>query len=153
PGTLRYAVANAQNGDNILLKSNDLTAGIVLTTGTELLLDKDLTIRPTGSDLVTVSGGGATRVFEVASGHTVSLAGLLITDGSASSGVGGGIFNNGTLTVSSCSLIGNISIRAGGCIFNAGTLTVSSCSLTDNVGFNGGGITNANVVTISNSTL
>jgi hypothetical protein len=129
PGTLRYAVANAKSGDTILLKSNDLTAPIVLTTGTELLLNKDLTIRPTGSGLVTVSGGGTSRVFFVATMTHVSLAGLLITGGSANFNLGGGILNNGTLTVSSCSLTGDSALDGGG-IFNDGTLTVSNSTLS-----------------------
>jgi hypothetical protein len=155
PGTLRYAVANAQNGDNILLKSNDLTAGIVLTTGTELLLNKDLTIRPTGSGLVTVSGGGTSRVFEVAAGHTVSLAGLLITNGSASQD-GGGILNHGTLAVSSCSLTGDSALDGGGIANGFGaTLTVSASTLSGNAASLGGGIFNDidGTLTVSNSTL
>jgi hypothetical protein len=81
------------------------------------------------------------------------------------SGNGGGIFNQGTLTVtiSNSTLSGNSAGSAGGGIDNAGTLTVSDSTLAGNSasgsshGLNcyGGGIENDffGTLTVSNSTL
>ncbi len=59
-------------------------------------------------------------------------------------GEGGGIFNNGTLTLSYSSISGNSApLGTGGGIFNYGTLTVSYSSISGNsAGEHGGGISN-----------
>ncbi|MGV0106063.1 right-handed parallel beta-helix repeat-containing protein [Nostoc sp. DSM 114160] len=59
-------------------------------------------------------------------------------------GAGGGIFNNGTLTLSYSSISGNsVPLGTGGGIFNYGTLTVSYSSISGNfAGEHGGGIYN-----------
>jgi hypothetical protein len=57
-------------------------------------------------------------------------------------GLGGGIYNAGTLTVSNCTLSGNSAGGAGGGIENLETLTVSNCTLSGNSAFYGGGIRN-----------
>src|SRR5438876_662020 len=78
-GTLRYAVAHAESGDTILLAADVKDTPIVLTQG-ELLLNQDVTIRGAGEVSETISGGGASRVFEVAAGAHVSLLNLTISD-------------------------------------------------------------------------
>ena len=76
-GSLRQAIADANNGDTI----NFGVAGtITLTTG-ELLVDKSITISGPGSDNLTVDGNFASRVFHVSSGVTATIAGLTITNG------------------------------------------------------------------------
>jgi predicted outer membrane repeat protein len=67
---------------------------------------------------------------------------------------GGGIFNQGTLSVSGCTISGNFANYQGGGIFNDGTLIISACSVSANWTFHGGdGIYNASVgiVTVENS--
>jgi hypothetical protein len=152
-GTLRNAIYNAQNGDTIIVKTNQLAGPIVLTHG-ELLLNKDLTIRTSGSGLATIDGNHANRVFEVASGHTVSLANLYITNGATASTVfGGGILNAGTLTLSGCTVSGNDAGESGGGIYNSagGTLTVSGCTVSGNASVNdeGGGIGSGYLATLT----
>src|SRR5438132_1353813 len=73
--------------------------------------------------------GGSFRIFFVSSGATVSVSGLAIAGGSADKG--GGILNNGTLTLSNSTLYNNRAYNSsfsgeGGGIFNAGTLTLSN---------------------------
>ena len=58
-----------------------------------------------GAGLLTVSGGGAVRVFEIDSGVTATLSGLTISDG-AINGTGGGLENYGTTTLSECTISG-----------------------------------------------
>jgi hypothetical protein len=171
PGTLRNAIFNAQNGSTIDLKINQLAGPIVLTHG-ELDLNKDLTIRATGPGLETVSGGGTSRVFEVDPGALVTLSNLTITGGNgmanspsggaaAFDGIGGGVLNYGTLTLSGCTVSGNSATpnsfgdSFGGGIANYGALTVDSSALSSNTAFGcGGGIYNlGGTVMVSNSTL
>src|SRR4051794_36793879 len=53
-GTLRWAVEHAHSGDTILLFPNWPQAGPIVLTQGELLLDKDLAIRPYRDDPVTI---------------------------------------------------------------------------------------------------
>src|SRR6516162_4449869 len=57
PGTLRYAVANAGDGDTIRFSPALQGAPIVLTQG-ELLLDHSVTIEPLNDGAETISGNG-----------------------------------------------------------------------------------------------
>src|SRR5262249_58088466 len=65
--TPRWAVANAVSGDTILLSARLEDTPIVLTHG-ELVLEQDVIIRTEGNTPDRVSGGGMSRVFEVAAG-------------------------------------------------------------------------------------
>jgi hypothetical protein len=170
PGSLRADIAAAQNGDTIVFDPSVAGTTITLTSG-ELLINKNLTI----SGPETISGGGMTRGFEVdGAGTNVTLSGLTVTKGNgvdayynpATDGLGGGILNYGTLTLSGCTVSNNaIDSNAGrimGCgIYNAGTLTLNSCTLSNNSahddgfvgGSAGGGIYNAGSLTVSSSGL
>jgi hypothetical protein len=67
--------------------------------------------------------------------------------GGSGTGLGGGLYAAGTLTVSNSTLSGN----TGGGIYNSfGTLMVSNSTLSGNTG---GGISNSATLTVSNSTL
>ena len=168
-GSLRQAVADAFGGDTINFSSSLNGQTIMLTSGV-LLVDKSVTISGPGANTLAVDANHASRVFHIASGQTVTISGLSITNGLASTPVlfyaGGGIYNdNATLTVSSCAISGNSTptdqFGNGGGIFNDGysggaVLTVSNCTISSNsaVPGTGGGITNYGyaTVTIANST-
>jgi hypothetical protein len=158
PGTLRSALELAANGDTI-----DLTglSGTIALVGGELVVEKDLIVAGPGPAQLTVDGQFESRVFSIAPGATVTLAGLTIANGYDSSfvsdGAGGGILNElGNLTVTNCVLSGN-SADVGGGIFNDGglllfgditgnaTLTVIDSTLVGNFAESsvGGGILNA----------
>ncbi len=82
---------------------------------------------------VTISGGGNSRVFQVDSGVTAILSGLIITGGSTT-GNGGGVYNDGgTVTLTDCTLSGNTA-AAGGALCNTkrGTGTMTGCTISDN---------------------
>ncbi len=133
-GTLAWAVANAQNGDTILLTADAAKTGITLTQGDLLLTQRNLTIKTeAGAPPVTISGGNLSRIFEVATGASVTLSNLVITGGKAGLGQGGGIDNFGTVTLTGCTVSGN-SADFGGGIFNVGgTLAVENgSSITGN---------------------
>ena len=141
-GSLRQALADANDGDEI---SFGVTGTITLTTG-ELLVNKSITINGPGSDHLTVDGNHASRVFHVAGGVTATIAGLTITNGSASDW-GGGIHNDqSVLTVNNCNIVGNFAPGWGGGIFNdswttSATMRVTNSTISGNsVNSIGGGI-------------
>ena len=141
-GSLRQALADANDGDEI---SFGVTGTITLTTG-ELLVNKSITINGPGSDHLTVDGNHASRVFHVSGGVTATIAGLTITNGSASDW-GGGIHNDqSVLTVNNCNIVGNFAPGWGGGIFNdswttSATMRVTNSTISGNsVNSIGGGI-------------
>jgi hypothetical protein len=123
-GSLRAAIASAQNGD-IVTFSSSMT--VQLTS--ELLINKNITVdgdlNNDGAADVILDGQYRTRVIEVSSGSIVTLDGLVITRGLVS-GTGG---NGG---------YGATGSMAGG-IFNAGILTLNNVSVTSNGASGGGG--------------
>jgi hypothetical protein len=163
-GSLRDTIAAAASGDTIKFDSSVFGQTITLNQASGRLdVNKNLDIEgPVGNPIV-ISGNDATKVFLIFPGTVVTLSGLTITKGSADfRGQGGGILNDGTLTISHCTLSGNhadIGGTNGGGIYNNGTLTVSQCMVSGNHadfdGANGGGIYNDTgaMLTISQSTL
>ncbi len=159
--SLREAIRDAASGDTIVFAPG-LSGATITLGGTQLLLDKSLTIDasalPAG---ITLNGNAASRIFQVNSGPTVVLTALTIANGAAGTSDGGGIGNHGMLTVNQCILTGNTALGSGAGIYNSGTLTVNQSTLTNNVGGNnaflgaGGGIYNhsTGTLTVNQSTL
>ena len=125
------------------------------TTGTETITG------PSGG--LTISGGNASRVFQVDEGVTASITGLTISGGRAI-GNGGGVSNSGTLTMTGCTVSGNTAVYGagtsyGGGIYNNGTLTLTGSTITANFasgyyyGSYGGGLFNSGTVTVTGSTI
>jgi len=74
--------------------------------------------------------------------------------GNMSTGYGGGLFNQGTLTVTHSTISGNSAGSFGGGILNYDTLTVSDSTVSDNTAAYGGGISdNGGTATIADSTI
>jgi predicted outer membrane repeat protein len=108
-----------------------------------------------GALVVTVSGAEQVGVFNVGGSVNAAIAGLTIADGSAF--YGGGIFNDGTLQLTSAAVSNNSSPgggSGGGGIYSQGTLTLSNSTVADNSAQYGGGIQNySGMLTLTNSTL
>ncbi len=123
-GSLRAAIASAQNGDIVTFNS-----GMTVQLTSELLINKNITVdgdlNNDGAADVILDGQYRTRVIEVTSSSTVTLDGLVITRGLVS-GTGG---NGG---------YGATGAMAGG-IFNAGILTLRNVTVTSNGASGGGG--------------
>lgn len=123
-GSLRAALASAQNGDIVTFSS-----GMTVQLTSELLINKNITVdgdlNNDGVADVTLDGQYKTRVVEVTSGSTVTLDGLVITKGLvAGNGGNGGSAAAGAM---------------GGGIFNAGILTLNNVTVTANAASGGGG--------------
>src|ERR1700736_1533581 len=163
-GSLRQAVIDAAPRDTI----NFSVTGTIPPTSAELLIVKNLTVSGPGASSLAISGpfgvvGGdpiytsTPRVFEIASGTTVAISGLTIENGTGNQG--GGIYNAGTLTATTCTLSGNWAsgfFGSGGGIYNAGTLTVTNGIISGNHDAyygDGGGIANTGTLTVTNSTI
>ncbi len=149
-GSLRQALADANDGDTI--DATGISGVITLTTG-QLLVDKSVTINGAGAGVLAVDGNTTSRVFQTATGETVSISGLTIRNGQG--GEGGAILNADTvtLTIINSTLSGNTAGLGGG-VFNSGTLAIINSTFSSNMASEGGGIYNSGsgVLTISNST-
>ena len=162
PGTLRSAITNAASGAVITFDRS--LSGATITLSNTLTINTNLTIDasalPGG---VQINGNHAVQIFNVATNMTVFLNSLTITNG-YSTNSGGGIYNDGALTLTNCTLSGNSApsgsgYGGGGGIYNNGNglLTLNQCTLSGNSatdGGSGGGIfNNDGVLTLNQCTL
>jgi uncharacterized repeat protein (TIGR01451 family) len=154
-GSLRQAISDSSPGDTIDFDSSLDGQSIALTTG-ELLIDKNLTMTGPGANALAVNGNHASRVFNISTGVEVTISGLTITNGFSLSD-GGGILNDGSVTIINSTLSGNtaLNLSDGGGIYNDGSLRITNSTLGVNTAHSsGGGIySNGGSVTITNSTL
>ena len=72
-------------------------------------------IQGPGENLLTISGDGAVRVFQVHSGVTAILSGLAVSNGLA---VNGGVEYTVMLTITNCTFDSNVATNDGGNIHN-----------------------------------
>lgn len=168
-GSLRGEIAAAQSGDTINFAPNLAGQTITLTNG-ELAINNNLDIEGLGANQLTVSGNNASRIFDISSGVTATIAGMTITDGLANgsspviASTGGGILNFGNLALSTDVLSDNQAVgdpgaspfgRAGGAIggglanVGTGTLTVSSCAFFSNLALGADGSSGSSAGSVS----
>src|SRR5262245_53164208 len=163
--TLRAAIqeTNALGGANqIILPSNTY----LLTMVDELTITNSLTITGGGASTTIIDGNKNVRssqgVLAIVSG-TVSISGVTIRNGRriGSDDRGGGIANQGTLTLTNSIVSGNSAgTFGGGGIYNNGTMRVANSTVSGNgtnegggIADEGGGIYNAGTMTLTNSTV
>lgn len=171
--TLRAAVMQANRttglGATIMLPSGVYTLTIPFAGADgEENGDLNLTTPGSGSPVITITGAGAgstiidanqiDRVFHVHSGRVAAITDVAIRNGylTGANPFGGGIYNQGTLTVSSATISGSYSNANGGGIYNKnGVLTLMNSTLSQNTAHqSGGGIYNYfSLLTVVNSTL
>jgi hypothetical protein len=164
-GTLRWAIqqANAAAGPDTIAFAFGGT--ITLTSG-QLTVTDDVTIDGGSAADVTISGNQSSRIFWV-SGEpfrgTLDLRNVTLVNGLVGGGLaaGGGILNEGTLSVTRTVFAGNsATLYDGGGIHNSGTLTVTdSTFLGNSAGDWGGaissyykGVAGSATLTVTNST-
>ncbi|MCO5195749.1 MAG: right-handed parallel beta-helix repeat-containing protein, partial [Anaerolineae bacterium] len=97
-----------------------------------------------------IDGGNSVRIFYVNSGGDFTVNQVALQNGSAIDG--GGIYNDGTLTVTDSIFSGNSATYWGGGILNDGTLTVTTSTFSGNTANYGGGILNFDTLTVTTST-
>jgi hypothetical protein len=129
PGSLRQAVADAQNGDTITFA---VTGTLVLAGEDISIITDDLTIQGPGANQLAISGAGTSRIFAVEGANQVRITGLTIRDGFATT-LAGGIFNSGNLTLQDVVVTNNAVGSAGGGVYNSGILTLQDSLVASNV--------------------
>ncbi len=145
--TINGGIGKASPGDTIYVATNTYTN----STGSEVvLIDKDITLSggwdagfTVQSGMSTIDGQSARRGITVNNGVTTSIEHFVIQNGSAQDS-GGGIHNNGSLTVNNSNINNNAASGlyvTGGGIFNGvnGTLMLNYSQISDNVAQEGGG--------------
>jgi CSLREA domain-containing protein len=172
--TLRAAVMEANRtsdlGATIILPSGIYTLTI-LASGANGEENGDLNLTtPASADpaitIITGAGAGSTfieapqldRVFHVHPGRLAAISDVTIRNGylAGINTSGGGIYNEGSLTVSSATISANQALIYGGGIYNneSGNLTVINSTIRQNYAdWAGGGIYNSGFLYVLNSTL
>ena len=112
-----------------------------------------LTISGAGADVTTIDASNVDRVFQIHPGVTVELAGVSLIGGNPQAD-GGGLLNEGTLTLTSCQVSESMA-TFGGALSNgeSGVATIEACTLYDNTASSGGAIDNRGELSLTNSTL
>jgi hypothetical protein len=148
-GSLPWAVAqlNATGGDSNEITFQQGVTNIDLTR-TLAPIAKNVSINgpnPTTKTVVQRDPGPGVPnfgIFDINLGKTVSISDLIILGGSAGVVNGGGVYNEGTLTLSNVDCVYNSTSGLGGGICNIGTLTMYGGILDGNQAESGGGLYN-----------
>lgn len=125
-GSLRRALQDANSGDVISFDPTIFSTAKTINLDSQLELDKSVTLRGAGQNIVTLRGRNQ-RIFRISVGVHVTLTDLTLRAGKAHDNAGSG--NSG---------------RLGGAIFNDGTLSLENIMLLDNEADSGGAIYNNN---------
>jgi CSLREA domain-containing protein len=137
-GSLLLTYLRASPGTTLTFADHLSGTTIALTNG-PLPLYRSIIIDGTSlAEPIIFDGLKSNRLFECTSPEPVSLIGLTLTGGYHASS-GGGIRNDGFLTLDGCTLTNNYSDNFGGAIYNDGTLYISNSILHDNHALTKGG--------------
>lgn len=116
---------------------------------------QDVDIVGPGAGLLTVSGSNAYRVFKVNSGIKVNLSGVTVANGFVFSSNGAGLLNAGTMTMTNVFFFNNLTDGGwGGGINNDGKLSIINSDIYSNsivTAGDGGGINNYGTLTVTNT--
>src|SRR5579883_784732 len=135
-GSLRQALANAANGDEIKF----LTIGII-PVNSPLTVNKNVLIEGPGENLLQLDGSLQNSIFIIGPGATVQIFDLTIAHGFVTNANGGGIDNMGNLTLTRVEVMKcNAPFSAGGGIYNMGNLTLVQSIVIGNGALAGGGV-------------
>ena len=117
----------------------------------DLDITGDLTIFGTDASNTIIDGGGIDRVIDIsASSAQVKMSNVTIRNGNTGDS-GAGISNAGKLTLENSAVFKNIAVVNGGGIYNTGTVILSTVNVTYNASESGGGVYSAGVVEFDNS--
>ncbi len=149
--TIASGLSVTNNGGNV-----SIAAGTYKENN--LIISKNLTISGASKTNTTINAMAGNLIFWIKPSAIVTIKNLNLTNGTTSSDIfnrnGGGIYNEGTLTIDNCSLFNNHAKNAnnaghaggsdaspagnGGAIYNKGTLTLTNCEFSNNYAGNGG---------------
>jgi hypothetical protein len=132
-----------------------VTGTVTLNSTLPTVTDHLLTIDAPYPTRITISGDNNVQVMRVAAGARLNLQRLTVSEGfnvcCTGTEKGGGIDNDGTLTLYNTAFTGNMAGAYGGAIYNGGTLSVTNSTFIANGNMYGAGIFNAGKLTVTNS--
>ena len=141
--TINQAVTKVVSGETI-----DIAPGVY--NEQHLILNRGyLTLEGDGAGAV-LDGGSTATVLTVDPGVTAGLTNLIVRNGNGENG--GGIANQGMLTLFNSQVMTNTASNGGG-IDNQGTLALSNSQVTYNNASQGGGIANQGTLLINQSSI
>jgi len=149
--TIGHTISLASSGDSIMVAAATYTEN--------LIIGFSLKVIGSGANTTIIDGGAVNTVVSIPNAAArVFLSRVSIRNGRAQGfRRGGGIFNNGTLTINNSTVHGNSAAGStpgiGGGIDNGGTLTINNSTITANVAAYGGGIYNSGTGAVNNSTI
>jgi hypothetical protein len=144
----------------------DCDGPTTVVTRDEIVIDRDVSLDGGGN--LTVDGNQNHRVFSVPRGVTAEMIGFTLTNGRETDEHGGGIRNEGTLTLENSTVFGSSAGAGRGCstddqaslcsegggIWSEGTLTLIGSTISGNSAHFGGGVANRQgSLTVINSAL
>jgi hypothetical protein len=125
-----------------------------LNLTTPVSLGQDIAILGAGAAATIIDANQIDRVLHVAAGRAANITGVTLRNGAVPSTTGGGIYNQGTLTLTNTTVSGNGGAYFGGGIYNQGTLTLSNSTLSANTCEGAGaGVHNEDVLSVYSSTI
>ena len=140
PGSLSRAVEIIGSGGTIRFAPALAGQTITVAPGRPFIVNGKTVTIDAAATPVTLSGGGAERVFIVEGGSGATLRGLTVTNGFGFD-LAGGILNNGTVNLERCVVTGNVVganandfWKGGGGIYSGGnsTLNVFESTVSNN---------------------
>jgi CSLREA domain-containing protein len=156
--SLREAVAAAPNGAAIDF-SRDLSGQTLTLGGSEIIINKVLTIDGFGANLIEISGSAASRIFAVTAPVTFRITGVKLSNGNGngvSAGFGGAVFVNGGNLILDAADVTNNTASTGGGVFIANStnsrIAYSTISFNTSSNSCGGVSTFATTLFVVNST-
>jgi len=161
-GSLRIALGlnNLSGGNNTIVFDPTFFAAprTIHLEGSLPAIGTNVIINGPGANLLTIAGDNQSRVLIINNGVLAILNGVTITGGNAGADAGGGILNNGDLTITGCHITGNSAAFGGGISDgnSASGLVIQQSTISNNIATGsstGGGISSLPSVTIINSTI
>ncbi|MGG6297335.1 Calx-beta domain-containing protein [Leptolyngbya sp. AN02str] len=154
PGSLRQAIIAANNATiatPTITFAGNLSGTIDLATALPVI-NRNVIIEGLGANNLTIQRASENefRIFTVNANRVVVIRGLTITNGSVSTGTGGGILNQGNLTLEDVILTGNTAANGGG-IYNSGIVTIQGDTQINSNSASqfGGGIRNLGTLNVA----
>lgn len=145
--TLRDALDDSNNTagtDTIVFDAGIFGAAQTITLTSDLVItnsvNSNVNITGPGANLLTVSGGGASKIFTITETPVVSISGMTLTNGNSvgtapGNTFGGAVYNQGDLTLTNVIVTGNTSLSDGGGLYNSvsDSMTLNNCVISNNI--------------------